>query len=250
MLFNRSFVRACAIPAAAAAVLLSAGAASAHVTITPAEGHAGSYGVFTASVGHGCDGSPTTTITIQLPGQLLAITPTRNPLWNVEKVMEDLPEPVTDAHGNEITERVSQVVYTAKNPLPDGYRDAFELQFQVPDAVGETMVFPVIQKCEKGETAWVEVAEEGAEEPEAPAPTVTVLAAEEEGGHGGGTDDEAADEAAAEEAAAEAEGEAPAAAETSDDDGGSSTLGIIALIAGLLGLGAGAAALVQVRQKS
>lgn len=242
MLLNRSFARFCALPAAAAVVFLTAGVASAHVTISPGEGAAGSYGVFTASVGHGCDGSPTTTITIQLPEQLLAITPTRNPLWDVEKVMEDLPEPITDTHGNEITERVSQVVYTAKNPLPDGYRDAFELQFQVPDVAGETMVFPVIQTCEKGETAWVEVAEEGAEEPEHPAPMVVVTAAEEEGGHDADT--------AAEEVSDETEAEAPAAAETDSDDGGSNTLGIIGLIAGLLGLGAGAAALVQVRQKS
>jgi periplasmic copper chaperone A len=243
MLLNRSFVRACALPAAAAVVLLTSGVASAHVTISPGEGAAGSFGVFTASVGHGCDGSPTTTITIQLPEQLLAITPTRNPLWDVEKVMEELAEPVTDAHGNEITERVSQVVYTAKDPLPDGYRDAFELQFQVPDVVGETLVFPVVQACEKGETAWVETAEEGAEEPEHPAPTVTVLPADEGGGHGG-------DEASAEEASAETEEAAPAAAETTSDEGDSNTLGYIGLIAGLLGLAAGAAALVQVRQKS
>ncbi len=206
MLLNRSFARACALPAAAAVVFLTAGVASAHVTISPGESTAGSFTVLTASVPHGCDGSATTKVAIQMPDQLLAVTPTRNPLWDVEKVMEQLDEPVTDTHGNEVTERVGQVVYTAKDPLPDGYRDAFELSLQIPDVAGETLVFPVIQTCEKGETAWVEVAEEGAEEPEHPAPAVVVTAAVEEGAEG----------AAAEEAADETE-EAPAAAETAVD---------------------------------
>ena len=49
------------------------------------------------------------------------------------------------------------VVYTANTPLPDGQRDTFELSFQVPDAEGETLAFPTIQTCEKGETGWIEV---------------------------------------------------------------------------------------------
>ncbi len=234
----RNISRACALPAAAAVVVLSASAAGAHVTISPSEGAAGSYTVLTASVPHGCDGSPTTKVAIQLPEQLLSITPTRNPLWEVEKVMVALDEPVTDAHGNEVTERVGQVVYTAKTPLPEGYRDAFELSLQVPDVAGETLVFPVIQTCAKGESAWVEVAAEGStEELAKPAPTLTVLPAEGDG-HGGGAD----------EASAETEVE-PAAAEPADD-GGTNTLGAAGLIAGLLGLGAGGAALMRSRQGS
>lgn len=238
MLLNRSLARACALPAALSVVVLSAGAASAHVTISPGEGAAGSYTVLTASVPHGCDGSATTKVAIQMPEQILAVTPTRNPLWEVEKVMEELAEPVTGAHGNEITERVAQVVYTTDSPLPDGYRDAFELSLQVPDVPGETLVFPVIQTCEEGETAWTEVAPEGSdEEPEAPAPLFTVTEASGDG-HGGG---------AAEEEAAEEE---PAASEAEPAEESSSTMGTVGLVAGLLGLGAGAAALMQVRKRA
>ena len=52
-----------------------------------------------------------------------------NPNWDVEKVMETLDEPIHGEHG-EITERVGEVVYTAKTPLPDGYRDAFTLSLR------------------------------------------------------------------------------------------------------------------------
>ena len=53
-----------------------------------------------------------------------------------------LDEPVTDAHGNEVTERTASVVYTATTPLPDGQRDTFELSFQLPDAEGEMLDVP------------------------------------------------------------------------------------------------------------
>ena len=56
---------------AGAAGLLTLGLAapaSAHVTVTPSDTAAGAYVVLTFSVPHGCDGSPTTGITIQMPG--------------------------------------------------------------------------------------------------------------------------------------------------------------------------------------
>ncbi len=75
---------------------------------------------------------------------------------------EQLDEPITGSHGEEITERVAQVVYTAKTPLPDGQRDAFELSLQIPeDAAGQTLAFPTIQTCEQGETAWTEIPADG-----------------------------------------------------------------------------------------
>jgi uncharacterized protein YcnI len=115
-------------PLAAAAVLTLATAvpASAHVTITPSGTAAGSYSVLTFSVGHGCEGSPTTRIAIQVPEEITSVTPTRHPFWAVEVTTEELAEPLTDAHGNTVTERDSVITYTASTPLPDGQRDTFE----------------------------------------------------------------------------------------------------------------------------
>ena len=91
--------------AAAALVCGSAALAGAHVSVSPSEGTAGSYSVLTFSVPHGCDGSPTTRVAIQIPEQLLTVTPSVHPNWTVETVMVDLDSPVTDSHGTEITER-------------------------------------------------------------------------------------------------------------------------------------------------
>ena len=101
-------------PAATAAIALSLAApASAHVTATPSTAAAGAYTVVTFSVGHGCEGSPTTKIEIQVPESVLSVTPSRNPFYDVEKTIEKLDEPVADAHGNEVTERTASIVYTA-----------------------------------------------------------------------------------------------------------------------------------------
>ena len=227
------------VPAATAAIALSLAApASAHVSVSPSTASAGAFTIATFSVGHGCEGSPTTSIEIQVPESVLSVTPTRNPLYEVEATIEQLDEPQTDAHGNEVTERTATILYTARTPLPEGQRDTFELSFQVPDAEGEVLAFPTIQTCEKGETAWTEVPTDGQDEDEleSPAPSFTILPASGEG-HGG---DEAEESAA------------PASAESGTDaaDDGSSALGWAGLAAGLLGLLAGGLALARTRSTS
>ena len=140
---SRTLARLCAVPVTIGAIVLGVAApASAHVTISASTTAAGAFTVLTVSVPHGCDGSSTTEVAIQIPEQINAVTPTRNPLWEVDKQVEQLDPPVTDAHGNEITERVATVTYTATTPLPEGYRDAFELSLQLPDQEGETPGLP------------------------------------------------------------------------------------------------------------
>ncbi|SJN12043.1 Conserved membrane protein in copper uptake, YcnI [Leucobacter sp. 7(1)] len=183
-----------ALAATAALILGGAVAASAHVGIAEGPVEAGSYSILTFGVPHGCDGSATTEVAIQIPEGINAVTPTRNGLYTVEKVMEDLATPITDSHGNEVTERVAQVVYTTSTPLPDGQRDAFELSLQIPeDAADTTLYFPTVQTCEQGETAWVQIPEEGQDghELDAPAPSVDVVAASDAGSHGHGDSSEA-----------------------------------------------------------
>ncbi len=215
--------------------------AGAHVSITPSTTAAGASAVLEVSVGHGCEGSPTTEITIQMPPEINSVTPTRTALWEVEKQVERLDPPVADSHGNEIEERVASVTYSTDTPLPDGYRDTFELSVQLPDDEGATLVFPTIQTCERGESAWIEVAQDGQDmdELELPAPAFVISAAGE-GGHGDMTT------AAASTGDSESD-DRPVAAPDSD---GADALTIAALVAGLLGSVLGGAALVRQRRRT
>lgn len=221
---------------AGAVVLATAGAAAAHVTVDGDDTAAGSYSLLTFSASHGCDGSPSTEFAIKMPEETFQASPTRLAGWDVEKVMTDLDEPVQDAHGNEITERVDQVVYTADEPLPDGERVAFEVVVPLPeDAAGKTLYFPTVQTCEEGETAWVETPAEGqdAEELEAPAPSIVVGEASEGGHHA--TD------------ATSADTERVAA---TTDDSSSDTLSVVAIVVGALGVILGGTALATRRRSA
>lgn len=155
-------------------------AASAHVTVTPGEATAGSYTVLEFAFGHGCEGSATTSLTIDLPEGLESVTPQLEPGWSVEAVGAD-------------TGIASQVIYTADEPVEDGFRSTVTIQVKLPeDSAGETLAFPVLQNCVEGETNWAELAEDGQDphDLDAPAPLVVVSAATDE--HGGHGDDEAA----------------------------------------------------------
>lgn len=199
--------------------------------------------MLTFSTSHGCEGSPTTGIAIEIPEPIVSVTPTVNPNWTVETIREQLDEPVSGPHGSTITERPVQVVYTAKEPLVDGLRDAFIISVSIPDtSAGSALLFPVMQTCVEGETAWSEPTPAGGEEPEFPAPFITV--GETGGGepsHGASTPDGQAvsddsDEHADHEVT-EDDATAGAADETVGDD-------IVARILGIGGLVLGAVALV------
>ncbi|MDR6906535.1 uncharacterized protein YcnI [Agromyces sp. 3263] len=199
-------------------------AASAHVSVTPSSTAAGSYSVLTFSLSHGCEESPTTSLTFDLPDGIDSVAPTVNPNWTIEKVADG--------------DRTAQVVYTAITPLESGYRDTVELSVKLPeDAAGETLSFPVLQSCEVGETNWNQVAEEGEAEPESPAPSIVVTEATgDEHSHGAAVAGDAGtegDEHTGHDDSATAE---TTAAGTGASDGVARVLGIGGLIVGVVGI--------------
>lgn len=208
-------------------------AAQAHVDVTPSSAAAGAYAVLTFSSAHGCDGSPTTAFTVDIPEGVESVAPTLKEGWTVEKVMVDLDEPVDDGHGNTITERVGQVVYTAGTPVPDGFRDTLEIQLQLPeDAAGERLEFPVLQECEVGETAWNGSPAADGTEPEHPAPAIEVTEAVAEGdGHAHDDAAESTDHAASDDLT-----DAESTAATTDDDVLARVLGVAGLTVGVVGI--------------
>ncbi|GAB3648059.1 YcnI family copper-binding membrane protein [Glycomyces tarimensis] len=232
---KRLLARGTVVALAAAAVIAGLSTpASAHATVKTDNTVAGTYTVLTFSIGHGCEGEPTTEVAIQIPEPILSVSPTVNAGWEIEKVDTALDEPVTDSHGNEVTERVGQVVYTAIEPLPDGYRDVFELSLRLPEeTAGQTLYFPVVQTCPEGEHAWIQIADEGhdPEELAEPAPFIEVTAAD--------TALESSEAAAAEPVADAAE------AATSSD-----ALTYVALALGAVGTVLGAIGLYRGRRSS
>lgn len=172
--------------AAGAGALLAVAAplsASAHVGVSPSTTGAGSYSVLTFSVPHGCEGSPTTAIAITIPEEVASVTPTVNPGWEVSATKDG--------------QRVSQVVYTAHEPLPAELRDTFELSVRLPEGEqGDRILFPVLQSCVQGSADWADPSEDA----ELPAPSIVLSAStgghdhddgSADAGHGGEAEQEA-----------------------------------------------------------
>lgn len=217
---------------AVAAGLALAPTASAHITLSPTELPAGyTYAEF--GVPHGCEGSATTKVSVQIPEGIASVKPQEVAGWEIATKEGTLPEPVS-IFGEETTEGVTEVSWTG-GPLADAHVQRFGLSFFASASIaGETVYFPTVQECEEGVTRWIEIPVEGEEEPEEPAPGIAILASAEGEGEDGASTDEAATEETAEESEA-----APASA--ASDDGGNDGLalgfGVAGLAAGLLALG-------------
>lgn len=142
-----------AVATAVGVALAIAGPASAHIHTDPASVQAGSKATVGFIVEHGCSGSPTTKVEIQLPDGATDIAG-------------------VDAAG--FTSSVDgRVVTFSGGTLPDGQEQAFSVRFTVPDSPGDVPV-KLIQTCEQGSLEWIELQPAGAPEPEHPAPILTI----------------------------------------------------------------------------
>lgn len=203
---------ATALGTAAALTLAAPLAAQAHVSVDPSSTAASGFSILSFSVGHGCEGSPTTALTFTVPESIVSVTPTVNPGWA-------------------ITTTDNTVTYTAGTPLPDHHRTTFELSVKLPDGVGEQLAFPVLQECEVGSTDWSEVAAAGEEESDSPAPMLTLTDSTGEG-HDSPVASEVGDSADAEEAPVTEE----AAGTSATEDTLARALGIGGLVLGVVGI--------------
>jgi uncharacterized protein YcnI len=218
----------------AAASLIVAAPAAAHITIAPAEAPADGYATVQVQVPHGCDGSATKAIRVRIPESAPSVTPQVHPGWEVST--KDGPKDAVELHGETITRGVKEVVWTAADagPLPDGRLDLFGMSVKLPAGeAGDPVYFPTVQQCVKGEEGWIQIPRRGESEDdlESPAPAVILTASEGEHGHS----DSGAEETAA--------------ANDSDDDGPSTGLVVGALVLGGLGLLTGLAALALILRR-
>lgn len=140
----------------AAAGLLFAIPAYAHVTLDPASAPAGSYVRAALRVPHGCSGAATTRIAVEIPPGIYTAKPMPKPGWRLAIERRRLPNAAHTAHGHEVEEEVARIIWEG-GPLPDDQYDEFVLLLQVPDEPGGTLFLPVAQGCEGGRSdAWAE----------------------------------------------------------------------------------------------
>ncbi len=216
---SKKFVlRAAAIAAASALVLVgAAGSASAHVTVSSPDAKPGGYAKLVFRVPSESDTASTTKLVVTLPKDrpFTSVGAQVKDGWKVVKTTEKLPSPVKVGDVT-LTEAITTVTWTAAaGGVPPNDFDEFALSVgRIPEGV-DSLSFPAVQTYSDGEVVkWEEIAKDGADKPEHPAPALKLTTAI-----------------------------TPVANTTSDDDGGSDTLARIlggaGLLLGLVGLGLG-----------
>jgi len=145
-----------AIGTVALGVWMLAGQASAHVEADPASVAAGSTDTITFNVEHGCGDSATV------------------------KLEMKLADGVTDAKpaaiGGWTSSEAAGVITWTGGPQPHDQPLDVPVEMTFPDTPGATLLFPLVQTCEQGETRWVDPPNPDGSEPEDPAPLVEVTA--------------------------------------------------------------------------
>lgn len=125
---------------AAGAALVLAVPALAHVSLEQGRAEAGASYSAVLRIGHGCEGSPTTGVSVTLPSGFEGAKPQPRPGWN-------------------LSVRGDTVAWTAASPaaaLPHAQRGEFVLAGVLPRQPAR-LWFKVLQTCEKGSLNWSEV---------------------------------------------------------------------------------------------
>ncbi len=218
--------------------------AAAHVTVNPGEATKGGYAALAFRVPNERPDSGTTSLEVNIPEDtpIASISVKPTPGWTYAVERRELPEPL-DLHGREVTEVVSKITWTGGTINPGEFQE-FEISAgPLPEDVDQ-ILFPTIQTYASGEVVrWIDEPVEGGEEPERPAPLLTLVDGEDE--HGGAA---AEDEAAAE---GEAAGGMTVANTASQDDVDSAnTLATVGIVIGVLGLLAAIFAIFRSRKSA
>lgn len=152
--------------------------ATAHVTLERQEANAGASYKGVLRVGHGCDGSPTTSLSVDIPDHAVAVKPMPKAGWTLATQEGPYAAPVT-LHGRELKAGVRRITWSGGR-LADGEYDEFVFAGQISaSAPAGTMWFPVIQSCETGENRWTEIpaAGQSARGLKSPAASLRIVAA-------------------------------------------------------------------------
>ena len=163
----------------AALATFAASSASAHITLEnrPAKIDASYKAVF--MVPHGCSGSATIKIRVQIPEGVIAVKPMPKAGWNLESIKGKYAA-AYDYHGSKSSEGVREVVWSGGRLADDNYDEFVISTFLTGGLKPNTMLyFPVVQECEQGISRWIDIPAEGSaahgHDSKSPAPGVMLM---------------------------------------------------------------------------
>jgi uncharacterized protein YcnI len=165
-------------------VLAAASPAAAHVTVNPRTETQGGYARVAFRVPNESDSASTTKVEVFLPEKspIASVSTMAVPGWTVV-VTKGKPATPLKAHGSDVTEVVTKLTWTA---TPAAVIKAGQFQ-EFPVSLGplpevDSLVFKALQTYSDGNVVrWIDEPVPGGEEPEKPAPVLTLAKAAAEG---------------------------------------------------------------------
>ncbi|MFH0175138.1 YcnI family protein [Streptomyces cacaoi] len=232
---------AAAAAVAGSAVLVLSSPAFAHVGVA-AEGTAakGGYAVVDFKVPNERDDASTTQLEVTFPTDHPLASAMPEPIngWKIVVTKSKLAKPI-ELHGKQISEAVSKITWTATGKgIEAGYFQKFPVSVGALPEDADELVFKAIQTYSNKEVVrWIEVQEDGAEEPENPAPVLALAAASEDEHSHGTTAEDASDESSDDAKAAASTTEAASDSDSSDTT--ARVLGVVGIVVGAAGVAYG-----------
>jgi uncharacterized protein YcnI len=133
--------------------------AQAHVTLEKPEASAGQPYKGVLRIGHGCNGAPTISLSVEIPDGLVAVKPMPKAGWTLQIDEGAYPEPVT-VYGQKLTSGARKITWSGGR-VRDSEYDEFVFASQLAPSASGTLYLPVVQTCETGEQRWVEIPQAG-----------------------------------------------------------------------------------------
>jgi periplasmic copper chaperone A len=234
---RHKWVRRAGVVAAGALIgaVTFASAAAAHVTVSPSSAPQGAFTSIVFRVPTESDTASTTKVDVHLDmnNPIATVDYQALPGWTTKVTVSKLTKPITDDDGNQVTQAVSEIVWTADSAATAIKPGQF-LEFPVelgPLPKTGSIAFKTLQTYSDGSVVrWIDPTPPGGPEPENPAPVLTLASADAPAGSAGAS-------AAPSDTSSAAPTVTAGAAATPAASGGSSSGAVtIAIIGGLLGL--------------
>ena len=129
----------------------------AHVVLSEQQARPGASYNAHFKVGHGCDGSPTTALTITMPDGVSGVMPQEKPGWSSKTERDGAKTSVSFSGGRLAADMPGEFVVVMTLPGKEG-----------------PLAFPVLQTCEKGSETWSELPAADGHKLSNPAPVLTL----------------------------------------------------------------------------
>ena len=161
-----------------AAGLLASSAANAHILLEGKQAAIGADYRAVLVVPHGCSGSATIKLRVQIPEGVIVAQALPKAGWTMETIKGKYAGEY-DYRGAKASEGIKEVAWSG-GKVPDKTREEFVIETFLAEGLkpDTTLYFPVVQECEQGISRWIEIPPDGAthsHEGKWPAPGVKLM---------------------------------------------------------------------------